>query len=688
MTNARPQIHLSAQAVPYALSVLLCVLALIVRGMLHPLLNNAAPFTTFIFAVLITARYAGYGPGLAAIGLSGLLGNYFFLPPHFSLAFASVPTAVSLVMFLVLGLAINTLMASWRQAKTNAELQARRLDDVLEAMAHGVIVVAPSGYITFANTAAAQLFGLLPSHMVGRLYNDPGWSLRPVSPEGGDNAGLPFLSARTHSQGAEARTFAATGLGGKTVRLLISAAPLHHAANAFAGVVFSLTVPLGEAPTPDEASLTPENLTSENLTSEKAAVMPVPVLPSRVLYLDHTAKLSGGEIALLRLLEATDRAQVYPIVLLAEEGPIAARLREAGVETHVLPLSGRVRDIRKDTLGLSALRHAATIIPFLSYAVRVARFARQHSVQILHANSLKADLYGALAGWLARLPVVWHVRDHIDPSYLPAPAVYAFRFLAQHVPAYVITNSQSTLDRLFLSAGRPSAVVPSGLDLPGGLDLRRAVIHDGLAEQDLAQQDIVSPDARLEPAWASPVRIGIVGRLAPWKGQHVFLEAAARLQAAGHDARFVIVGAPLFGEDGYEAELRRQAAAEGLTGQVTFLGFRSDVAAVLGELDILVHASTTPEPFGQVVIEGMAESLPVVATDGGGVREIITHAENGLLVPMGDAGALASALERLLQDPALARRLGSAGYRHVRQHFTAHQSARRVEKVYSDILSS
>ena len=100
----------------------------------------------------------------------------------------------------------------------------------------------------------------------------------------------------------------------------------------------------------------------------------------------------------------------------------------------------------------------------------------------------------------------------------------------------------------------------------------------------------------------------------------------------------------------------------------------------------LVHASISPEPFGQVVIEGMIESIPVIGTDGGGVREIIQHGETGILVPMGDAGALVRELKGLLEDPEKARTLGAAGRTHVVENFTVEQTARKVEAVYEEIL--
>ncbi len=307
-----------------------------------------------------------------------------------------------------------------------------------------------------------------------------------------------------------------------------------------------------------------------------------------------------------------------------------ARLRSLDVETQVLPLSGKVRDVRKDSLGLAAaVRHLEKIPHFSTYAASVAQFARRHNADIIHTNSLKADLYGALAGRLARVPVVWHVRDRIEPTYLPRPAVRMFRLLARKLPAYVVANSQSTLETLFLGGARPSAIVPSGID----------------------SDEIGTRDERVRTEDRGPVRIGIVGRIARWKGQHIFLEAAARVIEAGHDTQFVIVGTPLFGEESYEEEIRRQVRDSGIESRVEFLGFRKDIPQVLRSLDILVHASTTPEPFGQVVVEGMAAGLPVIGTDGGGVREIITHDKTGLLVPMSDAPALTRALDGLLRDP-------------------------------------
>jgi glycosyltransferase involved in cell wall biosynthesis len=409
-------------------------------------------------------------------------------------------------------------------------------------------------------------------------------------------------------------------------------------------------------------------------------------MPRTVIYLDHTAKWSGGEIALLRTLEALDRTRVTPVVVVAEEGPFAVRLREARIETHVLPLSGQAREVRKDTLGGAALiRHAGAGMAFIRYAFTIAKFAKRRRGFALHCNSLKSDLYGGLAGRIAGIPVIWHVRDHIDPSYLPGPAVRVLRALARTTPTFVIAISQSVLEKLF----------PDPADREQQLIRRARVIHDGLAERELGTP-LPVPSAR----WKNdPPRVGIIGRFVAWKGQHIFLQAAQQLLMSrkagdnettsnddGTNAVFWLVGKPMFGEAEYEAELKRIAAPLGES--VQFLGFRDDVPAVLRDLDVFVHASTTPEPFGQVVIEAMAEGVPVIASDGGGVREIVEDGISGLRTPMGDAAGLAEALGQLLADPARGSRLARAAHEHVRSRFTASQNARKIEDVYDDLAAS
>ncbi len=390
-------------------------------------------------------------------------------------------------------------------------------------------------------------------------------------------------------------------------------------------------------------------------------------IPLRVLFVDHTAKMGGGEIALLNLVCNLDRSFVVPIVLLWADGPLVGRIQPYA-ETHVLPLSEAVGGAAKDRLGWKSLLQCKAALLACLHVFKVARLARRMKVDVIHTNSLKADIIGGLAGRVARVPVIWHVRDRIDSDYLPSQVVRTFRWLGRIIPDFLIANSQATLATLGVDEGR---------NVQG--KERASVVHDGCNVAPLNE-------THLPPTGG--VRIGLIGRISPWKGQHIFLQAAAQLHPLYPTATFEIIGAPLFFEREYEARLHELCRDLQLTDAVEFAGFVVDVAARIAQLDIVVHASTTGEPFGQVIIEAMAEGKPVVATNGGGVPEIVQDGITGLLVPMGDAPRMAEALIYLLDHPEVAVRMGRDGRERVLARFTIQRTARMVESIYSRVLKT
>ncbi len=394
----------------------------------------------------------------------------------------------------------------------------------------------------------------------------------------------------------------------------------------------------------------------------------------RVLYIDHTAEIGGGEIALLNLVRNIDPNRITPIVLLFADGPLVQKIRPYA-ETHILELEAGVAKIRKDSLGWRSLVKVKSLWTTLRHVLLVRRFAKKEQIDIIHTNSLKSDIIGGLAARLANIPVIWHVRDRIEPDYLPSSVVKVFRFLCRMIPNFVIANSSATLGTLHLMGKRGGLAIASGIDLESYI----GVVHDGCEIQKLP-----GPSYRKK----NEVRIGLIGRISPWKGQHIFIQAASLLHAHYPHAKFEIIGAPLFSEREYEQELHELCDRLGLREAVVFVGFVEKVSARVAELDVVVHASTVGEPFGQVIIEGMAEQKPVVATNGGGVPEIVLHGETGLLVPMGDARAMADAIEFLLKNPEAASEMGARGRERALSHFTIQMTARKVEGVYQELLAS
>jgi glycosyltransferase involved in cell wall biosynthesis len=382
----------------------------------------------------------------------------------------------------------------------------------------------------------------------------------------------------------------------------------------------------------------------------RQAVHPADRRRLRVVILDHCARLSGGELALLDLLPALQEEVEFHVVL-GEDGPMASRLIRLGVSVEVLAMSETARGLPRDRVRLGRLP-LRSVLSGAVHTFRLVRRLRRLRPDVVHANSLKACLYGGAAARLAGIPVVWHIRDRIAEDYLPAPAVRLVRTLARRLPTAVLANSSATLATL---PGVSGMIAPSPVATAGAT----------VEERDRS----------------GPLRIGMLGRLASWKGQHVFLEAFASAFPKGPE-QAVIIGSSLFAhDDAYAATLRRLATRLGIADRVTFRGFREDVAAELSLLDILVHASVVPEPLGRVVVEGMAAGLPVIATGQGGPAEIIENEVNGLLVPLNDTTALAHALRRLAARPELRRTLGAAA-RHRARDFTPAAVAATVLSAY------
>jgi glycosyltransferase involved in cell wall biosynthesis len=371
----------------------------------------------------------------------------------------------------------------------------------------------------------------------------------------------------------------------------------------------------------------------------------------RVVYLDHTAKLSGAEIALLRLLPAL--TGVEPHVILSEEGPLVGRLLAAGVSAEVLPLGRRAANLPRERVRSAALVSRESMDAAV-YSLRLAFRLRRLRPDLVHTNSLKAAFYGGLASRLAGIPVVSHVHDRLADDYLPPRAAQLARRVLHRFPHAVLAPSQMVADTL----GRPATVIPN------------IVFESGRRENSVPER---------------PLTVGMVGRITRWKGQHVFIEAFAQAFPNGEE-RALIVGAPLFGreERQYLEELHDSAAAN-LTGRVHFEGFVDDIEAFFAEIDVLVHASVVPEPFGLVVLEGMAAGLPVIAADAGGPAEFITNRVDGLLYPPGDAAALAERLRMLARDSTLRLGLGEAARRRA-EDYAPEAIADRMRGLYDEVL--
>jgi glycosyltransferase involved in cell wall biosynthesis len=377
----------------------------------------------------------------------------------------------------------------------------------------------------------------------------------------------------------------------------------------------------------------------------------------KVVYLGHTAAMSGGEIGLLRLIQAESDIEAH--VILAEDGPLVGALEGAGASVEVMALNAEVRHVRREDLSSyrTALEAGGSV---LAYARRTARRLRRLSPDIVHTNTLKAGVYGVAAARLAHLPVVWGLHDRIAPDYLPARAVAPMRTLVKLTPTGLIVPSQATLDAV------------GGGFRPG---LKRAVIPLPVPAPDI--------DYHVREAVTC---VGIIGRLAPWKGQDVFLRAFAQAFPTG-TVRARIVGSALFGEEVYAQQIAELACELGIAERVDFTGFQSDVPAQLAQMDIMVNSSVLPETLGQTIIEAMGAGVPTISPDAGGPSEYVKDGWSGVLHTPGDIASLASCLSRLSADVQLRHQLSANG-RVVAQRFAPAQTAAQLLRFYAEVRKS
>jgi glycosyltransferase involved in cell wall biosynthesis len=384
-----------------------------------------------------------------------------------------------------------------------------------------------------------------------------------------------------------------------------------------------------------------------------------------VVVLDHTAALGGAEIALVRLLSAIDDGRYAVSVLLFTDGPLRDRLEDSGVDVAVLPAGETLVDRGRNTLLTGPVHAAQTAVTSFRFAGRLAHAMLGSGADLVVANSLKSAVLGAVAARKARRPWVWHLHDRLSPDYLPGPAASALRVLARRSPRQVVVNSVETGSHLRrLRADKLTVAYPG---LPANAFRRRT---------------------------AAPRRpmIGILGRISETKGQREFLQAAALVAARRPEVQFRVIGTALFNDHEYADEIRAIPRQLGIADKVNFIGWAADPTAELDALTAVVHASPVPEPFGQVIVEAMARGVPVIATRGGGVTEILDPASQapsampggavrtalGQLVNPRDVEGLAAAMGWLLKQPSAAAEIAEQAYHSAEQRFSITATAAGV----------
>jgi glycosyltransferase involved in cell wall biosynthesis len=375
----------------------------------------------------------------------------------------------------------------------------------------------------------------------------------------------------------------------------------------------------------------------------------------RVLFVSHVGVCGGAELILLDAMRAFEA----PTLFIFEDGPLNARAAQAGAHV-IVGGTGSLAKFRRDSalaMALPLLGRMARLLPAL------ARAAARHD--LIYANSQKAFAVSAVAAAITRKPLVWHLHDILTTEHFSPTALKIQVRLANRFATLVIAPSQAVAEA-FVAGGGDAARI---LVVPNGLDAEGKTSPEALRAQ-------IAPNAHL--------LIGVFSRLAAWKGQHVVIRALAELP----NVECLIAGGPMFGEDDYARSLDLLVRDLKLASRVHMLGHREDVFDLMRCVDIVVHPSVAAEPFGRTLVEGMLAQKPVIATSTGAASEILAAGETGILVPPGNAQALAQAIRSIADGTPASAMMGLRARQRALETYSAEQMRRGLAAAVGRVLGA
>lgn len=311
------------------------------------------------------------------------------------------------------------------------------------------------------------------------------------------------------------------------------------------------------------------------------------------------------------------------------------------LQQHHIPvevLATQAIQVRKQSNLLQSLASVGQLAPLLAKVVQTAK-----EYDVIYANTQKALVIGALASFLARRPLVYHLHDILSLEHFSQTNLRIAVTLANRFASLVIANSQAS-QTAFIQAGGNAKITE--------------IVYNGFECQNYQISASEVKELQQKLGLEGKFVVGHFSRLAPWKGQHILIAA---LSQCPPEVTVILVGDALFGEQDYVQQLHEQVAQLKLENRVKFLGFRADVPQLMAACNLVAHTSTAPEPFGRVIVEAMLCGTPVVAAQAGGAMELVEHGVNGFLVTPGEIAELAQVINTCVAETAMIATMANHG---------------------------
>ncbi|NET72290.1 MAG: glycosyltransferase family 4 protein [Sphaerospermopsis sp. SIO1G2] len=388
----------------------------------------------------------------------------------------------------------------------------------------------------------------------------------------------------------------------------------------------------------------------------------------KIVFVNPVGVIGGAERAILTIMDALIKTNtdIKISLIVGTDGPMIAEANKLGVEVQLLQLPTEFNQLGDSSLKgnskiigrLKLLLQLSSLAPSLwQYLRKFRQTIKLLQPDIIHTNGIKANLITSLAG-VKNIPIIWHIQDFYGSRPLVAQLL---KFASQRATKAIAISQAISEDVKKTLPGLPVEVIYSAIDI-----------------------NYFSP---INSPANDPIKIGLVATFARWKGHDIFLEAGSEIMKThpNLNIQFCIVGGAIYktrGSQFSEQELRQKAKDLDIANNVEFLGFQQDIVQAYRNLDIVVHGSTQPEPFGLAIVEAMSCGKPVIVSQAGGAAELFTHNYDAIGVPPGQPKTLASAILDLVEHPEKRHQLSVQARQTVQQRFSHERLGKQILAVY------
>jgi glycosyltransferase involved in cell wall biosynthesis len=378
-----------------------------------------------------------------------------------------------------------------------------------------------------------------------------------------------------------------------------------------------------------------------------------------ILFIHQSAELYGSDKTLLLLLKNLDKTKFKPLVVLPQEGPLKEELEKENIEVVIAPV---LKLSRKMFTFWNSIQFSKDLKKGISI---LDKLHKKHHFDLIYSNTL-AVLLGMIFAKKRKIKHLWHVHEIIvHPKIIAA----IFPKLLNKYANLIVCNSNATLKNL--------------VQRKEGIAQKSVVIYNGM---DSINSDLPVATKKDFGFNDNDIIITLVGRISRLKGHKWLLTTLVKHFSTSSNIKVIFVGSPVTGQEYYATEIEQFIAENQLAATVKILPFTKNLSKIWDITDIALMPSTEAESFGLVAVEAMLAKKPVIASDHGGLKEIVIHNETGFLVQPNNLEALSEALSKLIANPKLRIDFGENGYQRVVQEFSVINYVQNFELVFSKLI--